>query len=545
MALNLEPLRPKIGLTRELPYTGLHEHRLNLKKELDDDELHALPESSEDEYTTFKSGEKKQEQPIKTESSPKSQRFRRVRKSVIDSQNNVKEGENNSKKRENEDGENDMMALFSQSSKRARKIYRNTQSQQTRNIHTESGTGESQMNAAPRNISQEKYTKVEFKRHSKLKLPACKSQPEFHVPTSLQGNDSERSTSQDAAPSKKAFNKRTLQCKPHFEARGSVVNTRSSRSKARPFGLTDINAMPRNSHMEDAIETAKTKLHLDDQGNPTPRLGDGTEIDCNEIQIVGWPLESSEAAIMQDDAIDVSSSAKLQPNPSSLTGTSQLSSLGSPPDSPSKARCPLCKTLVDRIFFEGYTGARRLTLKEQAGFCAAHKINAARSEWQERGYPRIEWDRLKDRMSTYHPQIEQLLRGDRPSFYRNALEDSVKSGKNRTLKQALVQGGALEGLSPGYYGSRGAKIFVEDIIHRFQSKLRRLGSHDRLLAAIGPSGYVQAVLAPELAVMLVMDDMKTDEDGARAILRDSVDIGNLLNEEEDEIVQCISDTEDA
>ncbi len=37
--------------------------------------------------------------------------------------------------------------------------------------------------------------------------------------------------------------------------------------------------------------------------------------------------------------------------------------------------------------------------------------------------------------------------------------------------------------------------------------------------------------------MLVMEDMRVDEDGARVILRDSKEIGNLLNEEEDEVIR--------
>lgn len=71
---------------------------------------------------------------------------------------------------------------------------------------------------------------------------------------------------------------------------------------------------------------------------------------------------------------------------------------------------------------------------------------------------------------------------------------------------------------------------------KFNSKIRRLAASDKLISSGGVSRYVQAVLVPELAVLLVMDDMKVDEDKAREIIRDSVDIGNLLNEEEDEII---------
>lgn len=36
-----------------------------------------------------------------------------------------------------------------------------------------------------------------------------------------------------------------------------------------------------------------------------------------------------------------------------------------------------------------------------------------------------------------------------------------------------------------------------------------------------------------------MSDMKVDEDGARSVIRDSVNIGNLLNEEQDEAIHVI------
>ena len=71
---------------------------------------------------------------------------------------------------------------------------------------------------------------------------------------------------------------------------------------------------------------------------------------------------------------------------------------------------------------------------------------------------------------------------------------------------------------------------------RFARRLRRLAASDKLISVGGVSRYVQAVLVPEMAVVLVMDDMKVDEEKAREVLRDSVDIGNLLNEEEDEMI---------
>lgn len=78
----------------------------------------------------------------------------------------------------------------------------------------------------------------------------------------------------------------------------------------------------------------------------------------------------------------------------------------------------------------------------------------------------------------------------------------------------------------------------------FASRIRRLAGSDKLIYTAGVSGFVQAVLAPELAVLLVKDDMGVDDEQARVILRDSADIGNLLNEEEDEVIRDVEEQEE-
>lgn len=78
---------------------------------------------------------------------------------------------------------------------------------------------------------------------------------------------------------------------------------------------------------------------------------------------------------------------------------------------------------------------------------------------------------------------------------------------------------------------------MENIIRHFSHKIRRRAASDSLVSTGGVSAFVQAVLTPELAVMLVKEDMKTDDEGARAVLRDSAEVGHLLNEEEDEVIQ--------
>ncbi len=71
----------------------------------------------------------------------------------------------------------------------------------------------------------------------------------------------------------------------------------------------------------------------------------------------------------------------------------------------------------------------------------------------------------------------------------------------------------------------------------FSSQIRRLAATDKLISSGGVSGYVQTVLVPELAVLLVKEDMRVDDETARVILQESIQIGDLLNEEEEEVIK--------
>ncbi|KAL8896157.1 MAG: hypothetical protein Q9192_003237 [Flavoplaca navasiana] len=202
-----------------------------------------------------------------------------------------------------------------------------------------------------------------------------------------------------------------------------------------------------------------------------------------------------------------------------------------------KSKCPLCKRSVSRLFLEEFLGTGFLNLRQQAKFCKAHNIHSAQEVWKERGYPSLEWQELQARLPTYGDDLVGVLNGTRTSFYRNVLDEQVRSGK-RTAKQLMMVGADdREGSKMGYYGTKGQRILMDYLMARFASRIRRLAGTDRLVSAAGVAGFVQGVLVPELAVMLVKDDMRVDDEQARVILKESTDIGNLLNEEEDEVIK--------
>ena len=164
--------------------------------------------------------------------------------------------------------------------------------------------------------------------------------------------------------------------------------------------------------------------------------------------------------------------------PSNLDDASDSSSLTSPPNSPaigtppiepefektkSPGRdgpitvCPVCRVPVDSDFLVEFKNGKRLRSGQQLRFCNAHKARSAKSEWAAKGYPEIQWSQFDRRLQTYHPVIDAILTGKKASFYRNAAEDRINQSNFTSIKKMYGDTASLEGLSPGYYGSRGAR----------------------------------------------------------------------------------------
>lgn len=126
-------------------------------------------------------------------------------------------------------------------------------------------------------------------------------------------------------------------------------------------------------------------------------------------------------------------------------------------DEPAPALCPVCKVPVERSFLEEFNNGKPLRARQQTYFCKAHKIRAAEQEWAERGYPQIDWVHFDNRLQKFHPLIDDILAGRKTSYYRNAFEDRISKGQMKSLKATLLDIASMEGVIPGYYGTRGAR----------------------------------------------------------------------------------------
>ncbi|KAI5205490.1 hypothetical protein E4T38_04242 [Aureobasidium subglaciale] len=202
--------------------------------------------------------------------------------------------------------------------------------------------------------------------------------------------------------------------------------------------------------------------------------------------------------------------------------------------------CPICGMKVEKDFwdkFQDEISYKRMNLRLQERFCQAHKARSADDVWTDRGYPKIDWSALQGRLKAHHRHIHAVLDGHYESHYYKQHAKMVSSTKGYTARSAVFTG-HFTGLRAGYYGTKGEKIMAEDIVRTFSDKLRTLSETDPLIASGsasgGMSGFVHAILVPEMACGLIMEDMKCDRDTAQDILADSADIGEMFNEEEDE-----------
>ncbi|PGH09297.1 hypothetical protein GX51_00739 [Blastomyces parvus] len=198
--------------------------------------------------------------------------------------------------------------------------------------------------------------------------------------------------------------------------------------------------------------------------------------------------------------------------------------------------CPMCDQAVDPRFIYDARSPKKLSYRKQTQFCRDHRIRAAEYEWARRGYPTINWENLHKRIEKHYVELDDILTTKKSSFYRHVLESSRIGKGNLRLK---VDEDIADEFSPGYYGPWGAKKMMDAIISRFAGKFKQLAPTDDLIKAAGVSGFVQSVMVPELAVMLVKEDMSLDDADARQVLRDSVEIGNLINEQPDDVIKQI------
>lgn len=170
-------------------------------------------------------------------------------------------------------------------------------------------------------------------------------------------------------------------------------------------------------------------------------------------------------SLSTDDADDVSplSSPPTSPTLSASAQSIDRSVLAGPTLAV-ESQCPVCKEPISAALLDKFKDANalkknnhRLTVRQQSRFCHAHKAEAARTTWESRGYPTIDWAGFPTRLESYRTLLQDLIDGRRQSPYRDLFNQKINNGNYRGYAQSLIKGTEDNESPKGYYGSKGAR----------------------------------------------------------------------------------------
>lgn len=69
----------------------------------------------------------------------------------------------------------------------------------------------------------------------------------------------------------------------------------------------------------------------------------------------------------------------------------------------------------------------------------------------------------------------------------------------------------------------------DHIAFHLSSDIRKIAVHNELIVRSSVANYILVILVSELAVQLIQEDMGVGDTEARAILKESAELGDLLN----------------
>jgi hypothetical protein len=216
--------------------------------------------------------------------------------------------------------------------------------------------------------------------------------------------------------------------------------------------------------------------------------------------------------------------------------------------------CPLCRAPVNEESYWAYWKGREKSVKNQNAFCRSHRTVSAWDEYRSEGYPDINWNAVPLRMRKHRMELFKILNNERPSIYRDRYEPIALTGKAAAVPsrrkdlpnhvQQELNSYAMDGQStyPGYYGPHGRRVITETVMKILKNEIKNCT--DTVVQGSGPATFIQAVLVPETAIMLIMEDCLVDREEAEDIREKTYELGMLLNEEIEDQLEAHDQSDD-
>jgi hypothetical protein len=159
-----------------------------------------------------------------------------------------------------------------------------------------------------------------------------------------------------------------------------------------------------------------------------------------------------------------------------------------------------------------------------------------------KGFPEsVDFIGLRKRVRKLLPLIQKILDSSESEFLTNLRKKTFR--KTAAAPMSLIN--VFDDSQPGYYGSYGAEVIAEVVLNKLGDEIRgRDDLFDTLKFCGGVTGYVSAVLVPEVGLRLIMEDMNISQSEARKVMKESVAYGGALNANMDSEASEDSDDND-
>jgi hypothetical protein len=115
-------------------------------------------------------------------------------------------------------------------------------------------------------------------------------------------------------------------------------------------------------------------------------------------------------------------------------------------------QCPHCNSPVEAKALERFKKGNpgwKWDMHAQHIFCKRHKRNAGKVEWEKRGYPTIDWDKMGNRMEKFEEEMMMVLTRRKRTIHRIRFMEFLKNGNMTALQQSVPE------RELGYYGFKG------------------------------------------------------------------------------------------
>ncbi|KAK9374764.1 RTC4-like domain-containing protein [Lipomyces chichibuensis] len=190
--------------------------------------------------------------------------------------------------------------------------------------------------------------------------------------------------------------------------------------------------------------------------------------------------------------------------------------------------CPMCGVEVSEAVRDRFKVVPD-SLRRSYAICISHRRESTLADSKGKNYPtELDEGILAERAEKYVAILSDIINEGRPSiFHEKAKAGALALGGRRMDALGQMEDG-LGDLLPGYYGLKGNSVLLRVALRSSESAIRRASRRNRWITNVSITGYASAVLVPELAIRLIMEDQNVDEEEAEKIRQESIEYGRVV-----------------